>query len=140
MSYTQRITIRRPKPKRSLWGFGDGPVTSPSDPSLDTPGGQVIAGTVPPTRVACEDLPADSPFRGPNGPCPAAPSGSIMDWLRDTFGVGTPAAVVTVPATVGAPAAAPAAPVDSGPPVVLIAAAIAVGYYLYAKRKKKRSA
>lgn len=138
MSYTQRITIHRPRRKRSLWGLGD-PVTSPSDPSLE-PSGQVIAGTVGPTRVACEDLPSDSPFRGPNGPCPSVPTTSPMeavtDWLRGMFGGGAPAAD-TVPTSV-TPMPPPAP--DTGPPILLIAAAVGVGYYLYAKRKKKRSA
>lgn len=142
MSYTQHITIRHPRRQRSRWGLGDGPVTSPSDPSLqgpvtspmDLPG--EIVGTVGPTRVPCEDLPADSPFRGPNGPCPPAgpsPLSTVTDWLRDMFGGGGTMTPTATPM-------APAVGVDAGPPWLLIGAALGVGYYLYAKRKKKRSA
>lgn len=147
MSYTQRITIARPR-RRSFLGLGDGPITSPSDPSLNVelpgddvtqPSGQVIAGTVPPRRVSCDDLAPDSPFRGPNGPCApsASPLDTVTEFVRDLFGGGAPSSTPTV---VGAPAPAPAA-ADNAPRYLLIGVAIGVGYYLYKRKlKKKRSA
>lgn len=98
--------------------MGDGPITSPS---------QVDDPVVPPTRVACKDLPADSPWRDPGQICADAPISTIfdpiVDIIADAFDKPSPGA--------GAPGAA------SGPNWMLLAGLGIGAYFLF--RKKKRS-
>jgi hypothetical protein len=132
MSYSKRITI---SPRhRALLGFGDGPVTSPTqvDIPVADPTESVIVGEVSPKRVACEDLPADSPWRRPGQVC-SAPGPNMIDqlvaWLTPS---ARPVATATSVAT-------PLAEESMLPTLALLALAGGGAYYLY-KSKKKRSA
>lgn len=135
MSYSRRITIN-PRRRRALLGFGDGPVTSPTqvDVPVADPTESVIVGEVTPKRVACEDLAPDSPWRRPGQVC-ADPGPSLIDrlvdWLTPTASASPAASpVVTMP------------PAEESmlPTLALLALAGGGAYYLYSKKKKKRSA
>ncbi len=100
----------------------EGPITSPSQVPWNPSGESVTAGTISPTRVPCDQLPADSPWRQPGQVC--APSGGIIDSIVNMFN--------------GAAAgAATGAPADAGVPWLLIAGASGVVAYLMLKKKKK---
>lgn len=131
MAYTRTT----PRHRRALQGFGDGPVTSPgdgpggpvtspNDPSLNT-----VIGTVPPTVVSCDQLPSDSPWRGPGGPCP--PVRTIFDWFHDLF-AGLPAS--PTPGTT--PGTTPATTESSVPTLALLAGVGGIAYYLVTKKKR----
>lgn len=98
----------------------EGPITSPS---------QVDDGVaiVPPTRVSCDALPADSPWRKPGQVCAAEPS-IVADFFR-----GLLDKVQGLPAPTESPSTA-SSPTPSGPSLLALAAIGAVGYYLYKKR------
>jgi hypothetical protein len=128
MSYSKRVKVGR---RRSILGMGDGPITSPNqvDVPVFDPDEEILVGEVNPRRVACEDLPADSPWRRTGGVCPpAGPSlmDRIMGWLTPS-----PASPADVPV------ATPTAPVSSSilPRLALLAAAGGGAYYLYKRSR-----
>lgn len=96
--------------------MGDGPITSPS---------QVDDPVVPPTRVACQDLPADSPWRNPGQVCADSPISTIFDPIVDII-----AETFDKPAT--------SAPGAAGGPNWMLLAGLGLGAY-FLLRKKKRS-
>lgn len=118
MSYTRR---RRP------FGDEEGPITSPAQ--VDD---EIIVGTVPPKRVDCAALPADSPWRRPGQVCAPSPIAEFFSDLYDKLFPPSP------PGTTSAPTPAPPAPAptSSGPPLLLLAAAGGVGYYLLTRKKR----
>lgn len=105
--------------------FGDGPITDPRQ--VDE-----TISTVPPTRVGCAQLPADSPWRMPGEVCAGAPVASSSapnggdNWLKD-FLTG----LVSGPA---GPAPTPVR-TDDSPPWLLLALGGAAAYYLLKKRR-----
>lgn len=105
-------------------GMGDGPVTDPCqiDPSA------CPVATVPPTRVDCSQLPADSPFRQPGQPCAPENTGGITDWL---LGLVKPAFAS------GGATSQPAAQGTSDGSVLFWGGAAAVAAYYYFTRKKR---
>lgn len=125
--YTKRITIS-PR-RRALFGFGDGPVTSPTQVDVPVPDESVVVGEVTPKRVSCDELSADSPFRRPGQVCAADASGpTLLDRLLGWLG--------TSPAP--APAAVLPAPEESMLPTLAILALAGGGaYYLYKKKKRR---
>jgi hypothetical protein len=101
--------------------MGDGPITSPSQVPDDE--GVPI---VPPTRVDCASLPADSPFRQPGQVCAPAPSGGgVLDYFLDVIH------------SASAPTSA-AAGGDSDNTKWLLLGALGVGAYLLTRKKKGR--
>jgi len=104
--------------------MGDGPITDPSQ--VD---GSIIVGEVPPTRVDCSQLPADSPFRAAGQPCAGAPApASSGNFLWDIIAPfvadgGNPAPVVQ------------AAGLDSSTLLLLAGAGVAA-YYMFGKKKR----
>lgn len=109
---------------RRTLGDDDGPITHPDDPR--------IVGEVTPTRVACEDLPADSPWRQPGQVCAPSLAKTISDGLAklgyfisgapsDTPGTSPTSKVTTTP--------------DTGTSPLLWLALAAGGYYLLRKKK-----
>lgn len=113
-------------------GLGDGPITSPSQlPDYFDDTSTQVVGEIGPKRVACEDLPADSPWRGPKGPCPAAgPSllERIRSWIDST--------AITAPDPVQAPTAVPVPTESMVPKLALLAVAGGAAYYLYTKKRR----
>lgn len=108
----------------------DGPITDPSQVD-DT-----IVGEVGPTRVSCDALPADSPWRRPGQVC-APPGKSLWDVVKDWL------------APNGAPAPTPAPTPDDAQtqtsqtaqsmgvsPLVILGGAAAL-YYLVRSRKRR---
>ena len=107
-------------------GMGDGPITDPSQVD-DT----IYGGEVPPTRVSCDALPADSPWRKPGQAC-ATPS-SPLDYITGIVdGIFNRTPLPPTSATPGTPAAA-----ATSPSLLLLAAAGGIAYYLL--RKKTRA-
>ncbi len=100
--------------------MGDGPVLHPGE---DEP------PVVPPTRVACKDLPSDSPWRRPGEVCADAPISTIFDPVLDII-------MDAVDGKSPDGAAGAGGGITTGNLVLL--GALGVGaYYLF--RKKKRS-
>jgi len=103
----------------------DGPITSPTqvDDSL-------VVSTIEPTRVPCDKLPADSPWRRPGQVCAPA-GGNIIEFLRGMYDkVASAAAAVP-----DAPAPA-TAPTTSSPPLLLLVALGGAGYYLLTRKRR----
>lgn len=101
--------------------MGD-PITDPRQVD-DT----ITVATIPPNRVDCAALPADSPWREPGQVCAPPPSIPFFDTLKNlvTAGFG--------PST---PTSAPTATED-GSRLWLFAAAGGLAYYLYRSRKRR---
>jgi hypothetical protein len=112
--------------------LGDGPITTPSQADN---GNGIIVGTVPPTRVDCSQLPADSPYRQPGQVCAPSSSGNLMDLIMGLIpGNGTPSA------DAGSATATPATVPDSGMSDTskwMLAGAAAVAAYYYFKKKRR---
>lgn len=107
--------------------MGD-PITSPSQVD-DT-----VAAEVPPTRVECRDLPANSPWRQPGQVCADAPGGGVLDYLQTVFAnIFKPP---TSPPYSPVPAPGPA-PDDNTVPLLVLGAAGLGAYFLL--RKKRRT-
>lgn len=110
---------------RNYYSMGDdGPITHPSQ--VDD---SIIVGTVPPKRVDCAALPADSPWRKPGQVC--APSTGLTDLLKSI------AESLTQPIVGAVSAVTPPAPTPSstGPSLLLLAALGGAGYYLLRKKR-----
>lgn len=111
--------------------MGDGPITDPSqvDDSL-------IVGEVPPTRVQCIELAADSPWRRPGQVCADAPLptpgplGPMIDAVRSILDQATGGGATTAP-----DGAAPPATHDDGPNLWLWGGAGVLAYYLLRKKR-----
>lgn len=101
---------------------GDGPITSPSQ--VDD---SVVVGTVPPTRVDCSALPADSPWRRPGQACASTstPVSEFLSSIFDNMFSSTPPANATTGAQ---PTSA-----SSGPSLLLLAALGGVAYLMTRK-------
>ncbi len=100
--------------------MGD-PITDPSQ--VDD---SIIVGEVPPTRVNCSQLPADSPFRAPGQVCANAPlpGNDLWDAIKGVIG-GSASSSASSPASG-----------DSGTTLLMLGGAGIAAYYLM--RKKKR--
>jgi hypothetical protein len=139
MAYIKRkqfVRRRKPKSLLGLLGFGD-PVTDPSQVD-DT----VVVGEVPPTRLTCDQLSADSPFRNPGQVCaPPDPSESISGFLTGLLdrikGAVAPASATS---TTDVSSAAAAVTPDPGTGSLLLLALVGGAAYYYFVHKKKRSA
>lgn len=104
----------------------DGPITHPSQ--VDD---SIIVGTVPPKRVECAALPADSPWRKPGQVC--APSTGLTDLLKGIAEALTQPIVGAVSAAT--PPAPTATPASTGPSLLLLAVLGGAGYYLLRKKR-----
>ncbi len=106
-------------------GMGDGPITSTSQVD-DT-----MIPTVPPTRVSCDALAPDSPWRNPGQVC--APTAANPNFLTDLF------AGLFTPSSPADPAAAAANGSSSGTShLLLLAAAGGLGYYLLTRKSRSK--
>lgn len=114
--------------RRGGMSDAEGPITSPSQVDDEIPGG-IIA----PTRVSCDALPADSPWRKPGQAC-APPDTSIADFFR---GILDKISTITSPTEPPPTAPSPTPVSSSGPSLLALAAIGGVGYYLYKKRKRR---
>jgi len=104
--------------------MGDGPITDPRQVDDELP--ELI---VPPTRVPCEQLPADSPWRRPGQVCAGAPvSGGIADMITGLL-QGVAAGPVNTTST-----AETGTTYDIN--LLWLAAAGGVAYYLMRKKRK----
>jgi hypothetical protein len=106
---------------RRRMGLGDGPVTSPSQVD-DT-----LIPTVPPTRVDCSALPADSPWRHPGQVCAPTSAAWLESLVTDLFAPSTGPTAPDATASV----------MGSGRSLLLWVAAGGLGYYLLTRRKKR---
>lgn len=104
--------------------MGDGPITSPDQVPATHPD-ELDIGTIGPTRVPCDELPADSPWKRPGSVCAQTPTPGIFDPILDALDK-----MKATPATDAAAAA-------STFPWLPVAAAAAALYFVV-KRKKKR--
>lgn len=105
--------------------MGD-PITDPSQVE-DT-----IVGEVPPTRVQCATLPADSPWRRPGQVCEPSILDQIFDWLRTA---GTAAPPTGTPTDASTPPSS--SDTSSLTPILLLGGAAAAAYYLTRKKKPR---
>ena len=106
--------------------LGQGPITDPSQ--VDD---SIILEHIPPTRVDCDALPADSPFRRAGQPC--APN--LWDYLKKLI-AGAPA---PTPTTASPEPSAPTSPAEDESHLglwLLLGGAAAGAYYLSKKRRK----
>jgi hypothetical protein len=104
----------------------DGPITSTTQ--VD----DSMIPIVPPTRVSCDALAPDSPWRNPGQVCAPQGPGFLEKLFSDLF--VSPTASTSDPAA-DAPAAA--APPGGSPSWLLLAAAGGLGYYLLTRKKKR---
>lgn len=98
--------------------MGDGPITHPSEVE-DPP-------IVPPTRVSCDELPADSPWKRPGQVCAPPPDGQPwFDAIKDLF----------FPDSNQTPTVPSETPQSSGStPWLLLVAGGGLAYYLLRKK------
>ena len=108
--------------------MGD-PITSPSQ--VDD---GIFAGEVPPTRVECNILPANSPWRQPGQICADAPGGGILSYLWETLKTSV---AEHAPPVMSPPIYAPPPSDDHTGLLLLGAAGLGAAYLLF--RKKRRT-
>lgn len=139
MSYSRKMIVRRVRARRRGMGDDSGPITDPSQ--VDD---SIVVGTVTPTRVDCDNIAADSPFRQPGQVCAPAPVidfgglwSSIVDGAKRLVGSTDSQPIVTTPNGTIVPGVSTDA--SSGLSIgklVLLAALGGAGYW-YATRKKR---
>jgi hypothetical protein len=129
---------RTKKLPTAMMGLGQ-PVTSTTDPSLTETDTDIVVGVVNPSRIGCNQLPADSPWREPGQVCapPPLPSGGLIEWGKSMLKAGENLVSAVVDVVTPSATTPPPSTDMSTTTKVAIAAAVGVGAY-YLLRKKRR--